>query len=158
MSFHHTWAASRKTKAATGFRSKLEVETAKALDDAQVPYEYEAATIPYTKPATYLPDFILPEQAIIIEDKGHFTSEDRAKILRVKAAHPALDIRFLFSNPNTRIGKQSKTTYGAWCDKHGFMCAKGGTPPSEWFEHTPTPEAKEALKRILTHSNGKKND
>lgn len=150
MAFQKTWAAARETKAATGFRSGLEVALAKALDAAQVSYQYEAARIPYTTPAYYLPDFILTKQAIVIETKGAFDSADRAKMLRVKAEHPDLDIRFLFSNPNTRIGKQSRTTYGAWCAKHGFPFSKGGgNPPQEWLDHKPGKKQQEALTRIL---------
>lgn len=149
MSFQRTWAASRKTKAATGFRSSLEEALAKALQSANVPYHYEAAKIHYTRPSFYLADFILEDQGIVIETKGAFDSADRAKMLRVKAAHPDLDIRFLFSNPNTRLGKQSKTTYGMWCNRHGFPFAKGGTPPQTWLDNKPTDAAREALQRIL---------
>lgn len=152
MSFHKTWAASRNEKAASGFRSGLEKALAQALDTAKVHYQYEAARIPYTAPAHYLPDFILTKQAIIIETKGAFDSADRTKMIRVKAAHPDLDIRFLFSNPNTRIGKLSKTTYAMWCERQGFPFAKGGTPPLEWLSHRPTNTQQEALQRILNGS------
>lgn len=149
MAYHRTWAASRNTKKETGFRSGLEVITSKDLEEQGVPYLYEALRIPYSKPAFYLPDFILSNQAIILETKGAFTSEDRAKMLRVQAEHPNLDIRFLFSNPSTRIGKLSKTTYGAWCKKHRFPYAKGGKVPAEWLAHTPTQTQKEALEKLL---------
>lgn len=149
MSFQRTWAASRKTKAATGFRSSLEEALAKALQSADIHYYYETVRVPYTSPSFYLPDFILEDQAIIIETKGAFLPSDRAKMLRVKAIHPDLDIRFLFSNPNTRLGKQSKTTYGMWCNRHGFPFAKGGTPPQTWLDNKPTDAAREALQRIL---------
>lgn len=151
---YRTWAASRATKAATGFRSVLEVALAKDLDEKSVEYTYESARITYSKPAFYLIDFALPKQAVIIETKGQFTPEDRAKMLRVQAENPGLDIRFLFSNPNTRLGKTSRTTYGMWCAKHGFLFAKGGTIPPEWLQHTPTPKQKEAFERIF--HNGEK--
>lgn len=150
MGWQHTWAASRKTKADTGYRSKLEVELAKYLDTEQVEYLYEIGRADYSKPAVYLTDFILVEQAIVIETKGAFDSADRTKMLRVKAEHPNLDIRFLFSNPNTRIGKLSKTTYGMWCEKHGFPYAKGPRPPDEWLTHVPTAAQIEALQRIIS--------
>ena len=149
MAFTAVHAASVKERAASGFRSKLEKELAQALTIAQIPYRYEAARIPYVIPANYLPDFILIDQAIIIETKGVFDAPDRSKMIRVKAAHPDLDIRFLFSNPKTRIFKTSTTTYGMWCEKHGFPYAKGGTPPPEWLTHKPTQKQKEALLRIL---------
>ena len=153
MVFAKTWAASVKERAASGYRSGLEKALAQALDAAKVPYEYEAARIPYITPAFYLPDFILTKQAIVIETKGAFDSADRSKMIRVKAAHPDLDIRFMFSNPNTRIGKLSKTTYAMWCEKQGFPFAKGGSlPPKEWLEHKPTKKQKEALQRILNGS------
>ena len=152
--WQRTWAASHKAKAATGYRSGLEVELAKHLDIAGVEYLYEAGRVPYTKPAFYLADFILPGQAIVIEAKGAFDSSDRSKMLRVKAEHPDLDIRFLFSNPNTRIGKLSKTTYGMWCDKHGFPFAKGAKPPQEWLRHTPQPAQVDALQRIISTNDG----
>lgn len=147
--FRRTWAASHKTKAETGYRSGLEVELAKHLDAAGVDYLYEHSRIPYSKPAIYLADFTLKKQAIVIEAKGAFDSSDRAKMLRVKFEHPNLDIRFLFSNPNTRIGKLSKTTYAMWCDKHKFPYAKGPQLPEAWLNHTPTAAQQEALQRIL---------
>ena len=48
---------------------------------------------------------------IIIETKGRFVTADRQKMLLVKEQYPDLDIRFVFSNPNSRISKKSKTTY-----------------------------------------------
>ena len=155
MAFRHTWAASHETKAATGFRSGLEIAVAKELDTNQVPYDYESARIPYNKPAHYITDFTLPVQAIVIESKGHFPSEDRAKMIRVKTEHPDLDIRFLFSNPTTRLGKLSKTTYAMWCSRHGFPCAKGPKVPAEWLLHQPSPQQREAFERIF---NGTTND
>ena len=66
-----------------------------------------------------LSDFILPN-GIIIEAKGQFVSSDRSKHKLIKEQHPDLDIRFVFSNSRTRIGKKSKTTYAMWCDRFGF--------------------------------------
>jgi len=152
---YRTFAASRKTKAATGFRSGLEVTLAKDLENNNVPYTYESARLPYTRPAIYIIDFALPEQAIIIETKGQFTPEDRTKMLRVKAEYPDLDIRLLFNNPNARISKTSKTTYGSWCKKHGFPFEKGGILPSEWLSHRPNTKQREAFERII---NGKENN
>lgn len=116
---------------ALGFRSGLEERIASELRDAigaAVPYE--DTVINYTKPekkAKYTPDFRLPN-GIIVETKGRFVTADRQKHLLVKDQHPELDIRFVFSNPNARISKQSATTYAAWCEKHGFKYAKGSVP------------------------------
>jgi hypothetical protein len=138
MSLQQLWTASHKCKAATGKRSPLEALMAGALERAGVSFLYEAARITFNKPAFYRPDFALPEQAIVIETKGYFMQADRDKMLRIKAAHPDLDIRFLFTEPNNRIGKGSKTTYARWCHRHGFPFAKGGQIPPDWLEQRPT--------------------
>lgn len=94
---------------------------------------YEDTRVSYVaKPKTYTPDFILPN-GIHIEVKGYFEPCDRSKHLLVKQQHPDLDIRFVFSNPNSRLSRSSSTTYAQWCTKHGFQCAKG-TIPDEWFK------------------------
>lgn len=121
-------------KQADGKRSGLETQIATQLDAADVEYQYEKGKIPYVTPAqehTYLPDFRIPNK-IIIEAKGKFDTADRKKHLLVKAQNPELDIRFVFSNPNQRISKQSATTYAMWCEKHGFKYAKQFIP-KEWF-------------------------
>jgi hypothetical protein len=111
-----------------GFRSGLEQDNAKLLDAMGVSYEYETLKIPFVpKPRTYTPDFVLPN-GIIVETKGRFVSSDRTKHLLVKDQHPHLDIRFVFSNPNTKISKRSKSTYGSWCDQYGFQYATGMIP------------------------------
>lgn len=86
---------------------------------------YETLKLTYTTPPTehkYTPDFPLPN-GIIVETKGRFTAEDRAKHLLVKAQHPDRDIRFVFSNSRARLYKGSPTSYAMWCDKHGFKYA-----------------------------------
>lgn len=111
-----------------GWRSGLEEKLADQLALMGVSYRYEAKEdeIKYVKPsrvARYKPDFVLPN-GIIIETKGRFVTEDRQKHLLIREQLPHLDIRFVFSNPKTRISKQSPTTYAMWCEKHGFKyCA-----------------------------------
>lgn len=118
------------------YRSGLEERVANQLDELGVKYEYETFIIHYTKPvenSTYTPDFILPN-GIIIETKGQFVTSDRKKHKIIKKQFgDKYDIRFVFSNPNTRIGKKSRTTYGAWCEKFGFKYAKEKIP-QEWIE------------------------
>lgn len=95
------------------------------LTKAGIEFEYESSKIDYIKPVTkhkYTPDFILPNK-IIIETKGRFVTADRKKHLLIKEQHPELDIRFVFSNSKTKISKQSKTTYAAWCETNGFQYA-----------------------------------
>lgn len=121
-----------------GWRSGLEESLAAYLDERNVPYQYEEHKLVYTVPerqATYTPDFYVTTRSgkvIIIETKGRFVTADRQKMLLVKEQHPDLDIRFVFSNPNSRISKKSKTTYAAWCEKHGFLYA-AKVAPEEWL-------------------------
>jgi hypothetical protein len=111
-----------------GFRSGLEQDNAKHLKALRCKFEYEKRRIPYTpKVKTYTPDFVL-DNGIIVETKGRFLASDRTKHLLIQQQHPELDIRFVFSNAKTKLSKKSKTTYGMWCDKHGFLWAEGLIP------------------------------
>ena len=121
-----------------GFRSGLEKRVADELNSQGISFSYEEMKIEYTRPARqskYTPDFVLTNSGIIVETKGRFMTDDRAKHLLLKAEHPHLDIRFVFSNPKQRISKASKTTYAMWCEKHGFKYAKGSIP-TEWLRET----------------------
>ena len=118
-----------------GFRSGLEESIAESLTSKGVGFSFEELVIPYVKPekpAKYTPDFKL-ENGIIIESKGRFLTEDRQKHLLVKAQHPEYDIRFVFSNSRTKISKRSATTYGMWCEKHGFRYADKDIPDA-WLK------------------------
>ena len=114
------------------FRSGLEERFGKLLDKKAIPYLYEVEKFSYTLESTYCPDFFLPN-GVIIECKGFYKPSDRRKMLAVKKAHPHLDIRFVFQRNNT-ITKQSKTTYGAWAEKHGFPWCVFPNVPLQWFE------------------------
>jgi len=108
-----------------GFRSGLEDKVSQQLLDEGVPVKYEEMYIEYTRPQSshkYTPDFELPN-GIIIETKGRFMVADRKKHLLIKAQHPELDIRFVFSNSKAKLNKNSKTTYALWCTKNGFKFA-----------------------------------
>lgn len=99
-----------------------------------IKFEYELERIHFSKPTTYTPDFVLTSDdgsTIYIETKGRFTSFDRAKHLLIKAQHPGLDIRFIFMRSAQAIRKGSKTTYAAWCVKHGFKFSDKKLP-KEW--------------------------
>lgn len=127
-----------------GFRSGLEERTAAHLQSLGVDFGFETKKVHYVKPAReskYTADFEITHrsdgteriQPLIIETKGRFLMEDRQKQLLIKRQHPELDIRFVFSNPNQKISKTSKTTYAAWCEKHGFLYAKEKIP-LEWLQ------------------------
>lgn len=114
-----------------GFRSGLEETIAKKLSADNVAFEYEKLKINFTQPEkkrSYTPDFQLLSNGIIIESKGRFLVADRLKHLWVKEQHPEYDIRFVFSNSKAKLSKASKTTYGMWCDKHGFKYADREIP------------------------------
>jgi len=118
-----------------GYRSGLEDRISEQLTSASVSFKYEEFKIKYEvhETRTYTPDFELPN-GIIIESKGRFMPSDRKKHLLVKKQHPELDIRFVFSNSRAKITKGSKTSYGDWCEKHGFMYADK-LIPEEWLKN-----------------------
>jgi hypothetical protein len=117
-----------------GFKSGLEETISNQIASKGIEVQYESEKVAYIIPAsehTYHPDFKLPN-GIRIETKGRFVIADRKKHLLVKEQNPNLDIRFVFSNSKNKINKRSKTTYGDWCDKHGFRYADK-VIPDEWF-------------------------
>lgn len=125
-----------------GYKSGLEESISLQLTAHRphVTWGYEKEKIKFVQPAkerSYTPDFILeshyPHKKIIIETKGRFVTADRQKHLMVQKQHPHLDIRFVFSNPNAKISKGSKTTYAMWCDKNNFKYAKK-TIPTSWLK------------------------
>ena len=120
------------------FRSGLEKRTADFLNKRKVKFQYEEVKLKWQdlRMRPYTPDFVL-SNGIIVETKGRFISSDRTKHLFVKAQHPDLDIRFVFSNPKAKLYKGAKSSYGDWCDKHGFQYAKE-TIPVEWLKEKKT--------------------
>jgi predicted nuclease of restriction endonuclease-like RecB superfamily len=84
------------------YRSKFEDGIAAQLQDAGVPFEYEAVRLPYERPCVYVPDFMVittSGKTVYIEAKGYFPPADRRKMLEVKRAHPDADIRLVFQKP-----------------------------------------------------------
>ena len=117
-----------------GYRSGLEDDISVDLKKRGVSFKYETLKIKWTllENKTYTPDFILPN-GIIVESKGRFVSDDRKKHLKVREQHPNLDIRFVFSNSRGKLSKGAKSTYGEWCNKHGFIYADKRIP-DEWLK------------------------
>jgi hypothetical protein len=100
-----------------GYRSGLEVQLAKQLDDNHIEYKYEGTTFQYEQPAEikrHTPDFILPN-FIIVEGKGEWTTADRKKVKLFLSQNPGIDYRMVFSRSASRISKKSKTTYADVC-------------------------------------------
>lgn len=126
-----------KTSKRHQFRSGLEARIAGHLEQLGVDYDFEKMKIRYVRPAqnaTYTPDFVLPN-GIIVEAKGRFVTKDRQKHLLIKDQFPELDIRFVFSNPASKIGKGSNTSYGDWCENKGYLYATE-TIPISWIKET----------------------
>jgi hypothetical protein len=134
----------KMTTSRSRYRSGLEEKVADELTQLGVEFHYEPpGWVNYRKPPSkYKPDFILPN-GIIVETKGQFLSSDRSKHKLIKEQNPDLEIRFVFSNSNTKIGSKSKTTYGMWCSRFGFEYADKSIPTS-WLKETLPPNKKEA--------------
>ena len=135
-----------------GFRSGLEEWLAAELLARKVPFKFEQEIVHYEEPAKkrrYTPDFLLPN-GIFIETKGRFQTADRQKHKMIRAQHPDLDVRFLFSNPKQRIAKKSNTTYAMWCSRFHFLYAKATELDvwSAWLKEPVTPERKAALANL----------
>ena len=112
-------------------------------------FNYEGMKITYFQPAikkTYKPDFPITK-SFIVETKGAFNSADRKKMKLIKKQNPKLDIRFIFSNSKTKIGKKSQTTYGKWCELNSF--------PYHCIQTTKQTFPKDWLKEIKETQNGK---
>ena len=125
-------SATRKRAIQAGYRSGLEEATGINLTEREVSFEYEKMKITWldSKERSYTPDFVL-ENGIIIETKGRFVSADRRKHKEIKKQYPDLDIRFVFSNSRSKLYKGAKSTYGEWCEKHGFLYSDR-TIPELW--------------------------
>ncbi len=139
----------RSAGVAHGWRSGLEEALGAQLKALGVSFEFEEFVIPFTqpvKPRKYTPDFLLTN-GIVIESKGRFLTSDRQKHILLKAQYPELDLRFVFSNANQRISKQSKTTYAKWCEAKGFPYAHRVIP--EAWTREPVNQASLALIKKL---------
>lgn len=118
-----------------GFRSGLEEQFIKTLEEVNIDPNYEGRPLEYIVPEskhTYTPDFPVSPH-IVIETKGRWVVEDRMKMLLVIKQYPDIDFRIVFYNANQKIKKGSKTSYAMWCDKHGIKWANK-TIPNEWIE------------------------
>jgi|TARA_R100000458_G_C8275305_1_gene250342 hypothetical protein len=118
------------------FRSKAEEDINSILLTNNIAYSYEQGRIQYQwkEHKTYIPDFFLLTNGIILEVKGRFKLEDRKKHLFIREQKPWLDIRFIFTNPKAKLYKGGKLTNGGWCDKHKFKyCSLREGVPNEWI-------------------------
>ena len=122
-----------------GYRSGLEDQISRQIEEAGLVVLYETDKISYSVPerqSKYTPDFKLPSKTggfFYVETKGIFSVSDRTKHLLIKHQHPDIDLRFVFSSQTAKIYKGSPTTYAMWCEKHGFLYANK-TIPQEWLD------------------------
>ena len=135
-----------------GWRSGLEGVNADHLDAQGTTFAYERVVVPYevVELRTYTPDFVLPN-GIIVETKGRFVTADRKRHRLIKAQHPELDIRFVFSSSRARISKTSKTTYGAWATAQGFPYADK-VIPAAWSREPADRGRQDAILRLIAIS------
>lgn len=127
-----------------GYRSGLEKTNAEHIARQGFEVRFEPYKVPYIVPETkrtYLVDFELTN-GIIIETKGKFETNDRAKHLLLHMQYPDLDIRFVFQRPHDPIYKGSPTTLAKWAEKFGFKWATK-IIPIEWM-HEEGPKRKPA--------------
>lgn len=140
-----------------GVRSGLEKALSEQLDKKGVRYGYESFRIPFLvqEERKYTPDYLLLDNGIIVEGKGRFDTSDRKKHRLIKEQHPDLDIRFVFSRSATRISKQSKTTYAAWCEHQGIQYADKVIPEA-WLQESPNRRSLDAVARLVAASQVRK--
>ena len=127
------------------YRSGLELEAATFLETRQKIVSYEKLKIEWEdlKYRTYTPDFEL-DNGIIIETKGLFSAGDRRKHIEIQKQHPKLDIRFVFSNANSKLYKGAKSRYCDWCDKNNFLWSHR-IIPEEWLTEKGTRSKKDRI-------------
>ncbi len=114
------------------YRSALERGMGDLLSSIGISFLFEHTRIPYHKAHHYLPDFYIESKDFYIETKGRFLPSDRKKHLLIREQHPEIDIRFVFQNPCLTLSKRSRTTYGDWATRHGFLWS-GKKVPESWF-------------------------
>ena len=87
-----------------GYRSGLEHKVSLYLDERNINYEYECMKIEW-------------------EDLAY----------RTYTPDFILDIRFVFTSSKSKLRKGAKSTYGEWCEKHGFRCYDR-IIPEDWLK------------------------
>lgn len=141
MAKNHWNTSSKKRQIAYkyGFKSGLEKTTADYLKEMKYPVNYETEVLQYIVPESkhkYTPDFILEKldgTLMYIETKGRWTAADRKKMKHVLKCNPDIDLRMVFTNPNQKISKKSKTTYEIYANKMGISHVAKKEIPIEWL-------------------------
>ena len=138
--FHSAGNSKRAAALKYGYKSGLEHVVAEAIKSTPYDLKYETETVNYIVPerkAKYTPDFVFTKrngQFMFVETKGRWTTADRTKMKHVLTSNPGIDIRMVFQNPNQRLSKTSKTTYGDYALKLGIKHVAKKDIPAEWLE------------------------
>ena len=105
------------------FKSKLEEKVWSVLKKHYPSVKYEPSKYKFVQPAvtrTYIPDFKTGATSVYLEAKGKLDLDTRKKMIWFRDSNPTIRIIFLFMNPDNKITKRSKTTYGMWATDNGF--------------------------------------
>ena len=131
------------------FDSKLECNNYRFLEKQGVNFEYnsELCEFEYYRPLQkgvcqdcnsnhvsslhkYTCDLVFKTRKskkwVYVETKGNgycFQPTTRTKHILLSKQFPDLDLRFVFSNWNSKISKGAKTTNKEWAERYGFQCA-----------------------------------
>jgi len=127
-------AKSRYNKKPRGkYKSGLEAAFAKKAAKQLLPCIYEPDRFKYIIQSHYTPDFKIREN-VYIETKGYFSASNRSRLLAFLEQYPQVTIYLVFQRPQNFINKNSDTTYGEWCSKHGIPWADINKPlPKRWW-------------------------
>jgi hypothetical protein len=87
----------------------------------------------------YTADFAFRSESgklILVECKGSpwaWTGKTRSKHQAIKKQYPEMDLRFIFSDKNSKISKTSKTSNAEWCKRQKFLC-ESRLIPQRWLK------------------------
>lgn len=125
----------KRSKNLGKFKSKLEQKFAQMMQLKGLKFEYEPDRISYVRRSHYVPDWRIRKD-VYIETKGYLSPSNRANILSFREQHPHVRVYFLFGCAKNKLNPKSETTYGDWCDRHGFKWAdiRQGVPTEWWTE------------------------
>lgn len=110
------WAAD--IKRVGGYRCSLEHAVACTLEQWNKRFSYEMVKLPYVVHHEYIADFLVGD--VFIEVKGYWPSEQRTKMRLLMKCNPDIKLFVALERPNTRISRQSNTTYADWCKKYAI--------------------------------------
>lgn len=134
--------------ASTTYRSHLEAETARFLDEAGVVYLYEPVTLRLAlgrgQTTLYTPDFILPELGVVLECKGDLSDPSLAKPAALAHAIDALAYiakQFMYAARSPMVVAMSRTGIRFYrpAAPNGMVALCGACGRLYWAPATRTP-------------------